>query len=138
LLKIITLLIASSVGAVITGYNFYFINYVKVTDTGYVVGLGTGLALHYAAFGVAHFFLAVKYKSMAVNVPLLLEGKDQIIPSPCDVAVYWTLVALNVIAPIAYGVLGSTFRYIVLTLHGSPPQWMALSFNIVLDVVAVL
>jgi hypothetical protein len=30
LLKILALLLGSSIGSVITGYNFYFINYLKV------------------------------------------------------------------------------------------------------------
>ena len=76
LIKLLTLLLTSNIGAIIAGYSFYFINYLKVKDVEYVIGLGFGLALHYACFGVAHFILAVKYQSMAINVPLLLNGKD--------------------------------------------------------------
>lgn len=138
LLKILALLLGSSIGSVITGYNFYFINYLKVSNMHYVIGLGAGLALHYSMFGVAHFLLAVKYRSMAINVPLLLQGKDQEIPTTKDNVIYWSLITGNIIAPIFYGILGSLFRYKVLTLHEHPDGWFAFWFNAVLDIVAVL
>jgi hypothetical protein len=76
----------------------------------YVIGLGAGLALHYSMFGVAHFLLAVKYRTMAINVPLLLRGKDKYIPTTKDNVTYWSLIAVNIIAPIFSGILGSLFR----------------------------
>ena len=45
---------------------------------------------------------------------------------------------MNVVVPILYGFLGAIFRYIVLTLSKPAPALMALSFNVALDVVAVL
>lgn len=76
LLRFLAMLLASSIGSIIAGYNFYFINYLEVINKHYVIGLGVGLTLHYSMFGVAHFLLASRYRSMAINVPLLLQGKD--------------------------------------------------------------
>lgn len=47
--------------------------------------IGTiGIFLEYSQFGTSHYLLAVKYQKMARNIPQVLEGKEEHIPSKCE------------------------------------------------------
>jgi hypothetical protein len=141
LIRVVSMLLASAVASLITGYSFIKVHFNALSDSTtipFVICLGFGLAIHYAAFGVAHYLIAVRYRSMAINVPLVLQGMDQKVPSFARKVAHWIVIALNTIAPIAYGALGAIFRYNVLVTNTTPSKGMTYAFNVALDMVALL
>jgi hypothetical protein len=75
LLMVCVMLLLSNIGAFFIGYSLYNIYVIGVVNQGLCIILGVGVALYYTMFGISHFLLAIKYREMSKNVPVIIEGK---------------------------------------------------------------
>jgi hypothetical protein len=134
-----SLLLLSNIGAVMTGYSLYKLLVLKDVTVGLVWMLGIGVGFDYGCFSIAHYLLAVEYRRMATNVPLLLEGKPEKPVTSCERFTYWTLLILNVLAGFFTGLLLYIFRMQTL-IYGmtKPDAWVSNFFNIAQESVCAL
>lgn len=99
LFTVVVMLLFGAVGSVLEGWTLYELTVRHVINTAICYWLGLAVLLTYGMFCLSHYLLAVKYRKMARNVPLLLEGKPEKLESTSDVIVYWLLLFLNIAAP---------------------------------------
>jgi hypothetical protein len=94
------MLLLSNIGGLITGYSLIMLFQEHHFTTVNVVLLGTSAALEHGMFSLSHFLLAEKYRRMARRVPEVLDGKPETPQTMLSKAVYWVLLAANIILPI--------------------------------------
>jgi hypothetical protein len=111
LLQVCAMLLLSNVGAFLIGFSLYNIYVIKNVTEEMCVILGVGVALYYLLFGISHFLLAVKYREMSKNVPVIIEGKTPETSTLCGKITFWVLLGLNIIAPLCYGWISFVYRY---------------------------
>jgi hypothetical protein len=69
-----TMLAFGEVGTFVAGWRNYGMEVNGIVTPRIIYELTAGKSVEYIVFCVAHFLLALKYRKMAINVPLLLEG----------------------------------------------------------------
>jgi hypothetical protein len=74
LLCITCMLFVSLFGSITKGYALYMFTFSGHATYANVWELAIAEVLNMGVFGLAHYMLAVKYRSMATNMPLILEG----------------------------------------------------------------
>lgn len=133
-----TMLLFGAVGSVLEGWTLFLITVKGVKTLAPIYWLGVAVALTYGMFCISHFMLAVRYRKMATNVPLLLDGKTEKLPTTCEKVIYWTLLTLNIAAPLLLAFSQVTFR-IRVNYNGLPPyKWQSFSYNTALEIVGLL
>jgi hypothetical protein len=110
LFTVVVMLIFGAVGSVLEGWTLYELTVRHVLNTALCYWFGLAVFLTYCLFGLSHYLLAVKYRQMARNVPLLLEGKPEQLQSTSDAIVYWLLLFLNIAAPILLAYSGAALK----------------------------
>ena len=100
--------------------------------------MGIGGNVLQLLFMLSHYLLADKYRKMAKNVPTLLEGKPEVLPTTYERVTYWVLLALNTLVPMFFGAIEIQLRLTSTVKKETPPKWLSISFNIGLDCYCIL
>lgn len=105
LMKMISMLLLGNFGGLVIGYCLYNIYILHFNMFVYYLVMGIGNALFFVFMGLPHYLLAVKYRTMSKNVPLVLEGK-QIDPETKSMKmVEKMLLVFNIAVPVFYSAI---------------------------------
>lgn len=117
LMTLIVLLFASQICVIVMGYSFYAL-FTEKDETMLNIWLfGVSIGGYYTFFNIAHFLLAIKYSTIAKEVPKMLEKGDDFVPeeeTKSEKVVYWTLFIFNIVSGVSYGL--SLVPYYKITL----------------------
>jgi len=134
----VVMLLLGAVGSVLTGWTLYELTVRNVSKPAICYLFGVAVFLAYGMFSISHYLLAVRYRKMVRNVPLLLEGKPAKPETTRDRIVYWLLFFLNITAPFVVGCSLIAFRLQV-NIKGLPPdKWISICSNTALMIVGLV
>jgi hypothetical protein len=97
----------------------------------------TGKSTHHP-IGLAHYLLADKYRRMATNMPLILEGKQIVEKSACGKVVHWMLLVLNIAVPVLFDAALIRLRYLKSILGEKPPEWLSICYNTGIEAIGIV
>ena len=80
--------------------------------------------LYFITFNMAHYMLAIKYSNISRQVPAKLGGQPYKPDTIWDHALFWFLVAFNILAGLGYSLSLVLFWNLVFLEKQSPPQWI--------------
>jgi hypothetical protein len=81
---------------------------------GFFVGMSA------ATFNVSHYMIAEKYQTIAKKVPTKLRGLPDPPVTKCEVVTDWSLLVINLLGGVMYGVTNIGYLQTAL-IHGNPP-----------------
>ena len=133
-----TMLMFGEIGTFIAGWRNYSLAVNGIVTKTIIWELTFGKSIEYCVFCTAHFLLAIKYRNMARNVPLLLTGKDAHIQTTLDKVFIAFLLCLNILAPLAASLAMAAFRLQKLKYHGSFARWTSIMSSTGFAIITLL
>jgi hypothetical protein len=130
LTKVTSMLLISSVSSILVGISLYAMNVQELSAVIWIIIMEIGFGFHFAFFDAAHQMLAYKFSRMAINVPRLLEGQEEIKNTKGSKFMFKLITTLNFIAPIMYGVFGGFTRDAILARHVNPMPFIQTAFAV--------
>jgi hypothetical protein len=88
------------------------------------VSFTVSIAISWTLFNLAHFLLADKFMNMANRVPKYIKKEPPPPYTNKDKAVFYGLLTLNVLSPIAYGITLCTLLIELYVKGVNPPSWL--------------
>lgn len=88
------------------------------------VSFTVSIAISWTLFNLAHFLLADKFMNMANRVPKYIKKEPPPPYTNKDKAVFYSLLTLNVLSPIAYGITLCTLLIELYVKGVNPPSWL--------------
>jgi hypothetical protein len=113
-------------------WTVYIKHEVNLTNI-WLIGCGSGFSDGFQA--LVHFFLAMKYQSIAKNIPRTIEGKDPEPETRCQKCFYWSTLFLCCVGGPLKMIASATFRTKNMVQHVKPGKFLKIFVPVSFDLI---